>query len=129
MFKKILVFLILFFELHFAFPETIDTTLINPEQKQDSFKNFLRINYKDLISFYNEKIMMADYLGAIFYAKMAFAKATNTLEMLETLFLIASAYEKNGDDKEAKLIYRQVIENYSDNKSFVELAKIKLLAI
>jgi tetratricopeptide (TPR) repeat protein len=103
----------------------ITTTTVNNYE----FKTLFRKNYDEIISLYKANMDTCNYLTAIYYAEIAFAKARNIYDRINVLFFLADANEKNGNYKEAKLIYRQIITNYKKDKIAVQKAKEKLLAI
>lgn len=103
----------------------ITTTTVNNYE----FKMLFRKNYDEIVSLYKANMDTCNYLSAIYYLEIAFAKARNIYDRINVLFCLADANEKNDNYKEAKLIYRQIITNYKEDKIAVQKAKEKLLAI
>ena len=71
-------------------------------------------------------LVNADQLSDL---RTAFANAGSSSQRAEILFEIAQIYEVNGQTKDAKLLYRRIIKNYSKSVNIVKKSQERLLKL
>jgi tetratricopeptide (TPR) repeat protein len=91
--------------------------------------NLNKLKYPDFLKLYRESVKSADYEKALFYARFSFARAENIDQRSNALLLISDVYVAMGDYKKAKMLYRQIIQNYQNQQNLVKEVKSKLLKL
>lgn len=108
----------------------VDQNQIQPQnQAEINNLNFNKLKYPDFLKLYLENMKIADYEKALFYARMSFSNATNIEQRANSILSISDVYVAMGDNRKAKMIYRQIIQNYYKQESLVKEAKKRLLKL
>jgi tetratricopeptide (TPR) repeat protein len=114
------------------------TTVLHAQEKVDistsTFTdfNFSKINietYNTALKLYQKSLEIKDYNKALLYARICFLKSENIQQRSLSLYYISEIYLKSGNYRKAKIIYRQIISNYSNQKQLVKEIKSILLKL
>ena len=84
--------------------------------------------YQELLDLSQKEIFKDDYQLSLLFLRLALPKSENSLERAKVFLKIASIYDLRGEIRQAKLLYRQIIQNYSQAEEIVRASKEKLLA-
>jgi len=91
--------------------------------------NLNKLKYLDFLKLYRLSMKAGEYNKALLYARFSFVNATNVKQRGNSLLYISEVYVVMDNYKKAKMIYRQIIQNYYNQKKIVKQAKARLLKL
>ncbi|MFH1714745.1 MAG: hypothetical protein ABH857_00930 [Elusimicrobiota bacterium] len=105
--------------------EVLKNDVTQIKRKEQEFKSAAEALYRKS----QEYLKKADYFQAMEYAQHAYSRAKSHELKAEALFVIAIAYEEMGKIHDAKIVLRQILKHFSEQKSVVTRARSKLMEI
>jgi len=91
--------------------------------------NVNKLKYSDFLELYKEQMHLGNYKKALLYSRFLFANSSNIEQRANSLMCISAVFVAQGNTKKAKMIYRQIVQNYSKQHEVVKEAKMKLLQL